>query len=402
MSKPTVRISWLAVVLTVAVSAVGAPLVTTGVAQAKDANGSAWTTLPSLPTARAVLAAAGAPCPPGQHGTCVYTMGGYTGARVATLESYDPAANAWTSLPPMPTAREGLAAAAARCPAGQTGRCVYAIGGDTAANVSDIVATVESYNPATRTWSPAAPLRSARVTLAAATAPCPAGQTGRCIYAVGGRGPGGGLDTVESYNPATGAWSPVAPLPTARDSLAAAAAPCPAGQTGECVYALGGRGAAPWLNTVDSYNPATDAWTTLPSMPTGRQLLAATAAPCPPGERGTCVYALGGQSAAAYAVDTVEAYNPATNAWTSLASMSTPRIGPAAAHAACPPGKDGTCVYAIGGANMNGFAAALEAFNVPAAHPDHDPDHDHGHDHDDGDGRDHDHGHDHDDHDDRD
>ena len=58
---------------------------------------------------------------------------------VATAERFDPAAGLWTTLPPMPTPRRSLAAAA-------LGGCVYALGGwdeDEAA-----LGTVERYDPA--------------------------------------------------------------------------------------------------------------------------------------------------------------------------------------------------------------------------------------------------------------
>jgi hypothetical protein len=303
--------------LAVGILAIGGILA--GATRGWGVSGTVWTTLPSMPTARAELGAAAAPCPAGQKGTCVYTVGGLdnNGVGLATTQSYNPADDAWTTLSPMPIARGELAAAAAPCPAGQTGTCVYALGGD---SVSGIVATVESYNPATNAWSTDSSMPTAREFLAAAAAPCPAGQTGTCVYAMGGDlGLSGGspLPTVESYNPATNAWSTDAPMPTARTSLAASPAFCPAGQTGTCVYAVGGSnfqvvgGVATGgdLATNESYNPVTNAWTTLTSMPTARDVLAAATATCPAGETGSCIYAAGGATVASL-LGTLEAFDP--------------------------------------------------------------------------------------------
>ncbi|WP_369405185.1 Kelch repeat-containing protein [Streptomyces sp. NRRL S-87] len=58
-------------------------------------------------------------------------------------------------------------------------------------------------------------------------------------------------------------------MSTPRSGLGAAAAPCPQGHTGTCLYAVGGT-AGDVVAKVESYNPATNAWTTLPSMPTSR------------------------------------------------------------------------------------------------------------------------------------
>ncbi|HEY9374608.1 kelch repeat-containing protein, partial [Streptomyces sp.] len=102
----------------------------------------------------------------------------------------------------------------------------------------------------------------------------------------------------------------VAPLPTARYLLAAAAAPCPPGQTGTCVYAVGGRGTT--FNVqgeVESLNAVGDAWTTLPSLPTPRSHLAAATTQCPPGQGGMCVYAAGGSTSSGL-LGTVEALDP--------------------------------------------------------------------------------------------
>src|SRR5207249_7431857 len=89
------------------------------------------------------------------------------------------------------------------------------------------------------------------------------------------------------------------------------------------LYALGGLPGPPTdLATVEAYDPATDTWTTLPNMPTARAGLAAVGVdsgqPC-----GGYVYALGGGWLTYRAA--VERYNPATNAWSSLSPLTQAR-----------------------------------------------------------------------------
>ncbi|MEJ8646234.1 hypothetical protein WKI68_43320 [Streptomyces sp. MS1.HAVA.3] len=228
-------------------------------------NGTIWTTLPSMPAARSDVASAAAPCPSGQTGTCLYAIGGVSGTGEspqysAVVESYNPTTNAWSTVAPLRTARVLLAATAARCPAGQSGTCVYAVGG---ANAASPLGTAEPYNPATNAWSTLSPMNVPRSALGAATAACPPGHTGTCVYTVSGRAVPDGpfavsVDTVEFHNPATNAWSPLAPLPAARYKAGVTAATCPPGQSGTCVYALGGLAAVGTSGNVYSYNPASN------------------------------------------------------------------------------------------------------------------------------------------------
>src|SRR5439155_23941703 len=92
------------------------------------------------------------------------------------------------------------------------------------------------------------------------------------------------------------------------------------------------------LATVEAYDPATDTWTTKASMPTARFGLSLTTI------NGT-LYAVGGNIANVGSQAAVEAYDPVTNTWTTKASMLTPRtyIGLAAING---------ILYAVGGADI--------------------------------------------------
>ena len=101
-------------------------------------------------------------------------------------------------------------------------------------------------------------------------------------------------------------WATVASMPTPRSGLAAVTGP-----DGR-IYAIGGldilRSPEP-LATVEAYMVATNTWTTVASLPTPRQLLAAAVGP------DGRIYALGGADAAGNPLHTVEAYSIITNTW---------------------------------------------------------------------------------------
>jgi hypothetical protein len=338
------------------------------------ANGT-WQTLPSLPTASYGLAGATAPCPGGWNRTCVYAMGGLTaaGTALSTVQAYNPAASTWATLPSLATGGGLLAGATAPCPreaGGPKWTCVYAIGGYTGAVY---LSTVEAYNPATSTWATLPSLPTATGALAGAAAPCPKGAgglTGTCVYAIGGETASGYVSTVQAYSPVTDDWVTLPSLPSAEFALAGATAPCPrgvSGLAGTCVYAFGGLtavGAA--LSTVQAYSPATNTWATLPSLPTASYALAGTTAPCLRGVSGlvgTCVYAFGGYSGTGF-LSTVQAYSPATNTWATLPSMPTAGYALAGTAAPCPGGRSRPCVYAYGGIGTSGLLSSVAALDV--------------------------------------
>jgi PKD repeat protein len=262
----------------------------------------------------------------------IYAIGGLSYNRSSgvytyynTVESYDPTAGSWSTKAPTPTAGPSLVAATA------LDGTIYAIGFSGGG--------VEAYDPVTNSWSTKAPMPTPRTWFAAAT-----GLDGT-IYAIGGYG-ARGLSTVEAYNPATNGWSTKAAMPTPRWGLAAAV-----GADGT-VYAIGGTGETTGqVNTVEAYNPATNSWRTVAPMRTARFLPAATT-----GSDGT-IYAMGGANTCVPGVgcndlNTMEAYNPATNSWSTMAA-SMP-AAPATTVAAT--GADGT-IYVFGDNNV------AEAYN---------------------------------------
>src|SRR6185503_14020250 len=116
-----------------------------------DPVGDTWTRLPAMPTARDHLAAAAI-------GGTFYAVGGRaSGTLFARLEAFDPDAGAWrTGLARMPTARGGLAAAA-------LGGRFFAFGGEgNTANPLGVFPDTESYDPAADRWERLAPMPTPR------------------------------------------------------------------------------------------------------------------------------------------------------------------------------------------------------------------------------------------------
>jgi len=242
-------------------------------------------------------------------------------------------AGTWTQKADMPTARAIAGSAVV------DGK-IYVVGGAHVAWGANAV--VEEYNPETDTWTRRADMPTSRQGVVAAA-------VDGIIYAIGGNS---GLDagdkdlsTVEAYDPATDTWSKKAEMPTARNVSAIAV-------VDRIIYVIGGIFGTPEdyqtgedvavLSTVEAYDPATDTWTTKAEMPTARGYYHAA---CVVDGR---IYVFGGAtkygdlSEDFSCVPTVEVYDPATDTWTQVSDMPWARHGHTASVV------DGK-VYIIGG-----------------------------------------------------
>ncbi len=134
------------------------------------------------------------------------------------------------------------------------------------------------------------------------------------IYVIGGRTGVEFLATVEVYDPATDTWSTGPSLPAACESPGI-------GVLGDEIYVAGGleadRGTTPALKIFD---PAQGTWRTGPPMPTGRAFVASAVL------QGRLVI-LGGWPVYPQQIPlaTVEAYDPETESWSMLPPMPVPR-----------------------------------------------------------------------------
>jgi Kelch motif len=163
------------------------------------------------------------------------------------------------------------------------------------------------------------------------------GMVDGLIYVIGGYYAGWdyeveyGVAAVEAYDPATRTWSTRAPMPTARYGVQA-------GVVNGILYAVGGfafaNGVASAVATVEAYDPASNTWTTRAPLPQPRSQVGIAVVD-------GIMYAVGGWGASGASTE-VEAYDPATNAWTARASLPTPQ--PNAGTAAV-----GGLIYVAGG-----------------------------------------------------
>jgi serine/threonine-protein kinase PknK len=374
------------IIVTGGVDASGAPLNTTEIF-----DGSTWTLGPAIPTPRQMLAAA-------SDGKLMYTVGGTDGSTdLTTVEAYDPAAKTWTAVTPLPQPRSdlGVAITDGRLVAvgGVSGghvlksvsvmdlisktwdglpdmatprhgmavdaveKSIYAIGGSTAPDDIQLVSTAEVLQLPPRKLQPAPQWRTlpdaptARLMMAWAV------LNGK-IWIMGGLRDGVPLQTVESYDPKTGAWETGPPLPIPLHHAAAAtyrgqvvvvggesekniangsnrvfalrggnwvdlpsltharAAPS-AAVVGDKLVVVGGQSAKQLVKPTEVFDGSS--WKDAADLPTAREHLAAVS-------DGTYVYAVGGrQLSADKNTAALERFDPASGKWTKLVGMPTPR-----------------------------------------------------------------------------
>ena len=141
----------------------------------------------------------------------IYASGGLAGFDAGSIQAvnnlwrYDPVANTWEVLAPMPTARDSHNLEA-------FGGKLYAIGGRNSGDFGlGTFTAVEVYDPATNTWTTGlAPLPTARAATGSAV-------LGGEILIFGGEGWNGFDNAVfnenEAYNPLTNTWRKLEPLP---------------------------------------------------------------------------------------------------------------------------------------------------------------------------------------------
>ena len=223
--------------------------------EAYDPSADRWTTLAPLPTHRYDVAA-------GSVNGIIYAVGGWGFPNpgpccyMNLLEAYDPSSDSWTTKAPLPIARTGMSV-------GVVNGILYVVGGLTPAvgEGGGLESRVDAYDPSTNSWTAKAPMSVARNGVGIA-------DVNGVLYVIGGVNFSGALDLVEAYDPAANTWTTKAPMPTARYGLAL-------GVVNGIIYAVGGRGGPSWeyLTTVEAYDPATDSWTTKPSMSLPRYFL---------------------------------------------------------------------------------------------------------------------------------
>jgi len=207
----------------------------------------AWEVLPPMHAGRDELAAAAA------DGR-VYVTGGSclvwpVRHVIDAVECFDPALHCWELLPSL--SRERCAAAAI-----SVGRQVFVLGGcDEDGNALD---SAEQYLAGTPAWLPVPAMRRARCNFAAAS-------LGGYIYVAGGYDDRmRDLDAVERYDPVSLAWENVAALTVPRWGARAV------GRAG-AVFVVGGQAREEEVGAADRLDPASGAWTALAPLQQARR-----------------------------------------------------------------------------------------------------------------------------------
>jgi hypothetical protein len=173
------------------------------------------------------------------------------------------------------------------------------------------------------------------------------------IHAISGRtlNADGAVPTHEVYDPATNAWTPAAPIPTARDHVGI-------GVVDGKIHVYVGRKTDAVMSKVglhDVYDPATDRWTPAAPMPT--EVSSGAFAQY----RGQLFYLGGECTADNRTLDVNEAYDPKTGRWTRYAPLPVAKHAQAAVTV-------GDNLYMIGGSTgcgAEGLVADNSVFTLP-------------------------------------
>ncbi|XP_021936868.1 kelch-like protein 5 isoform X2 [Zootermopsis nevadensis] len=230
----------------------------------------------------------------------LYAVGGMDANKGATsIEKYDLRANTWNHVASMSGRRLQFGVAVV------DGR-LYVVGGRDGLKTLN---TVECYDIKSKTWTTLPPMSTHRHGLGVGILEGP-------LYAVGGHDGWSYLNTVERWDPQARQWSYVAPMSTQRSTVGVAV-------LNTKLYAVGGRDGSSCLRTVECYDPHTNKWLSCAPMASRRGGVGV-------GVVNGYLYALGGHDASASnpsapRFDTVERYDPKTDTWTQVASMSIGR-----------------------------------------------------------------------------
>jgi hypothetical protein len=222
----------------------------------------------------------------------VFVLGGFDaqGASTDTVQVYDPRADAWRLVAPLPVVNNHGAAATV------AGR-LYAFGGTTP--------RAFVYDSAGDAWREVASMHFTHGGTPAV------GVIGGKVYVAGGAGPGMVGNEVEVYDPATDVWTPRAPMGVPRNHTAG-------GVIGGRFYVVGGRGHPQAATAFEVYDPAANTWAPLPPLPTGRSGIGAAAV-------GGRLFVFGGELP--HLFGNVEVFDPVTAVWQALDPMPVPRHG---------------------------------------------------------------------------
>jgi hypothetical protein len=216
---------------------------------------------------------------------------------------------------------------------------VLVTGGCAAQGCGQIVASAELYDPRTRTFRAAAPMRTARASHTATLLP-----DGRVLVA-GGTASSGGTATSEIYDPATNRWTPGPDMTAPRVSHIAVAL-----RDGRVFVMGGGGGRLGDLRTAEVFDPRRGTFSAVGGMRTNHYLATRLA--------DGRVLLTGGQDARGELLRTAELFDPARNVFLPTGDMVTPRVKHGAA--LLPDGR----VLLMGGSDRRGYRARFASTEI--------------------------------------
>ncbi len=286
-----------------------------------------WAAAPAYPIAAFGIASVG-------QGAALYNFGGATTSGItAAAYRLDTATNTWASIAPLPEPR-------AQAGAVSDGTDIYIVGGGDAAG--QVTNTLWRYDPATNTYA-TLPASSDAADGAAVVY-----LRGK-VYRIAGSGTSGPLASVAAFTIATQTWTPLAPYPFPIEDLMATT-------DGTYLYAAGGFAAgSAGSNKTYRYDPHAGFWddTAIADLPGGR--LAAGSA----FYNGRWILAGGANNVT---LDSRLAWDPATDAWRSLETLPAPVAAPGT-------GVAGDSLYLVGGIGPNGLVPAVRRWRETACPP---------------------------------
>jgi N-acetylneuraminic acid mutarotase len=202
------------------------------------------------------------------------------------------------------------------------------------------------YNPPTDTWAVKGDKPTSRGAFGV-------GAANNLMYTIGGLGSFAddfGRKTVEAYDPTSDTWTTKASLPKDTRGGAVSGNDRFLYMASSAQLGLYYGGYARKLNTLNAYDSATNSWTSKPVWPSERVNVSL-------GVVNNIVYVIGGIDLDVGAVAVVEAFDPSTNTWTTKAPLPTARSGVAI-------GVVNNIMYVIGGVDVTHHATAVvEAYD---------------------------------------
>jgi N-acetylneuraminic acid mutarotase len=269
----------------------------------------------------------------------MYVMGGYgeNGDPIGMLWEYDPATDKWTKKKSMPVRAHHAALAEYH---GKIyvfgGYKLLPVPGQPGGGGWEPIDNTWEYDPANDSWKALAPMPGKRGSPVAVEVNGQIYVIGGAVpepgtkeVAVFPNRAARSVGTNQAYNPTTNTWEERSSMPTARNHAFA-------GAVNGKIYVIGGRLTSPFivvasnLDVVEEYDPATNAWgesgarTPMPTARSGGGWATYNGK----------IYVAGGEIQTRQLVGAfraLEAYDPATNSWSILQSMPIPRHGVATA-----------------------------------------------------------------------